>query len=96
MSAVAYGAVAVSSMRLLVEARRAHGGFFLCLDQKTLNKLMASKRSSEDFSDMLIRMAKAEVTVPNRSPVAVPLGLRVTRNHCPVRTQEVGRRGACV
>jgi hypothetical protein len=69
ISAAAYGAVAVSSMRLLVEAQRgAHGGFFLSLDPMTLNKLKASKRPSENFSDMLIRMAKAEVRTVRLSP----------------------------
>jgi hypothetical protein len=72
ISAAAYGAIAASSMRLLLEAQRGpQGGYFLCLDQVTLDRLMAAKGSSEDFSDVVTRIAKAEVMVSNRSPVAV-------------------------
>jgi hypothetical protein len=60
ISAAAYRAIAVSSMRLLLELQRGpQGGCFLCLDQATVNELMAAKRRSEDFSDLIIRMAKA-------------------------------------
>jgi hypothetical protein len=72
ISAGAYGAIAVSSMRLLVEEQRGpQGGYFLCVDQVTLSRLMADKRGSEDFSDVLIRMAEAEAMASNRLPVAV-------------------------
>jgi hypothetical protein len=67
ISAAAYGALAVSSMRLLLEEQRGpQGGHFLCLDQLTLNKLTAAKRPSEDFSDVMIRMAKAEAKASGR------------------------------
>jgi hypothetical protein len=67
ISAAAYGAVAVSSWRLLLEAQRGPtGGYFLCLDQKTLNRLMASKGPSEDLSDVIIRLAKAEAMASGR------------------------------
>jgi hypothetical protein len=73
ISAAAYGALAVSSMRLLLEEQRGpQGGHFLSLDQVTLNRLTAAKMPSEDFSDVVTRIAKAEVMVLNRSPVAVP------------------------
>jgi hypothetical protein len=66
--------IAASSMRLLLEAQRGpQGGYFLCLDQVTLDKLMAAKGPSEDFSDVVTRIARAEVMVSNRSPVAVAL-----------------------
>jgi hypothetical protein len=72
ISAAAYGAIAVSSMRLLVEAQGGpQRGYFLCLDQVTLNRLMAAKRRSEALNEVLIRMAEAEVAASNRSPVAV-------------------------
>jgi hypothetical protein len=32
---------------------------------------MAAKKRSEDFSDMMIRMAKADTMVSTRSPVAI-------------------------
>jgi hypothetical protein len=74
ISAAAYRAIAASSMRLLLEAQRgSQGGYFLCLDQVTLDRLMAAKGPSEDFSDVVTRIARAEVMVSNRSPVAVAL-----------------------
>jgi hypothetical protein len=66
ISAATHGAIAASSMRLLLEERRGPHGHFLCLDQVTLNKLMAAKRPSEDFSDVIIRMAKAEAAASVR------------------------------
>jgi hypothetical protein len=67
ISAAAYRAIAVSSMRLLLELQRGpQGGYFLCLDQATVNKLMAAKRRSEDFSDLIIRMAKTEAMASGR------------------------------
>jgi hypothetical protein len=67
ISAAAYGALAVSSMRLLLEEQRGpQGGHFLSLDQVTLNKLTAAKRPSEDFGDVMIRMAKAEAKASGR------------------------------
>jgi hypothetical protein len=72
ISAAAHSAIAASSMRLLLDAKRGpQGGYFLCLDQVTLNKLTAAKRPSEAFSDVIIRIAKAEAMASNRSPVAV-------------------------
>lgn len=65
----AYRAIAVSSMRLLLEARRAF--YFLCLDQVTVNRLTAAKRRSEDFSDLIIRMANAQAMASSGSPVAI-------------------------
>jgi hypothetical protein len=59
VSAAAYDAIATSSMRLLLMgAQRSAHGCFLWLDQVTVNKLMAAKRLSEDFSDVMIRMAR--------------------------------------
>jgi hypothetical protein len=67
ISADAYRAIALSSMRLLLEAQGGpHGGYFLCLDQVTLNRLMAAKRRSEDFSDVIIRMVEAEAIASGR------------------------------
>ena len=60
-------------MRLLLEAQRGPQGghYYLCVDQVTLNKLMAAKRRSEDFSDVMIRIAKAEAAASGRlSPQA--------------------------
>jgi hypothetical protein len=38
ISVAAYGAIAASSMRLLLQAQRGpHGGYFLWLDEVTLN-----------------------------------------------------------
>jgi hypothetical protein len=72
ISAAAYGAIAASSMRLLLEAQRGpQGGYFLCLDQVTLNQLMAAKRPSEDLSGLVVRIAKAEAMASNRSPNAI-------------------------
>jgi hypothetical protein len=63
ISAAAYAALAVSSMRLLLgEQRGSQGGYFLGLDQVTLDKLMAAKGPAEDFSDVIIRIAKEEAT----------------------------------
>jgi hypothetical protein len=72
ISAAAYSAIAVSSMRLLLETQRGpQGGNFLCLDQLTLSKLMAAKGPSEAFSDVMIRMAKAEARTSDRlSPLS--------------------------
>jgi hypothetical protein len=72
ISAAAYDAIAPSSMRLLLEAQRGpQGGYFLCLDQVTLNQLMAAKRPSEDLSGLVVRIAKAEAMASNRSPNAI-------------------------
>jgi hypothetical protein len=61
ISADAYRAIAVSSMRLLLEERRgSQGGYFFSVDQVTLNKLMAARRRYERFSDMMIRMTKTD------------------------------------
>jgi hypothetical protein len=71
ISAAAYRAISLSSMRLLLEEQRGpQGGYFFCLDQVTLNKLLAAKRRSEDFSDVMIRMAKADVTATGRLSLA--------------------------
>jgi hypothetical protein len=71
ISAAAYGAVAVSSMRVLVEEQRGpQGGYFLCVDQKTLSRLMAAKRRSEDLSGVLLRMAEAEAMASRRLSLA--------------------------
>jgi hypothetical protein len=68
ISAAAYGAIAASSMRMLLEAQRgSHGGCFLCLDQVTLNRLMAARGLSEDLSGVVIRLAKAEAMASGRS-----------------------------
>jgi hypothetical protein len=67
ISADAYRAIAVSSMRFLLEEKRgSQGGYFFCVDEVTLNRLMVAKRGSEDFSDVLIRMAKAEAMASGR------------------------------
>jgi len=61
ISAAAFIALAASSMRLLLDEQRgSQGGYFLCLDQVTLDRLMAAQIRSEDLSDVLVRMAKAE------------------------------------
>jgi hypothetical protein len=67
ISAAAYGAIAVSSMRLLLEAQRGPtGGYFLCLDELTLNKLMAARGPSEDLSGVVIRLGAAEAMASGR------------------------------
>jgi hypothetical protein len=67
ISVAAYSAIVVSSMRLLLEAQRGpKSGYFLCVDQLTLNRLMAAKAPSEDLSDVLIRIAAAEAMVSGR------------------------------
>jgi len=67
ISAAAYGAIAVSSMRLLLEAQGGpQGGYFFSVDQVTLNKLMAAKKRSEDLSGVLIHMARAEAMASGR------------------------------
>jgi hypothetical protein len=72
ISAAAYRAISLSSMRLLLEEQQgSQGGYFFCVDQVTLNKLMAAKKRSEDFSDMMIRMAKVDTMVSTRSPIAI-------------------------
>jgi hypothetical protein len=71
ISAAAYRAISLSSMRLLLEQGGSQGGYFFCVDQVTLNKLMAAKKRPEAFSDVIIRMAKAEAMASNRSPVAI-------------------------
>ena len=69
ISVAAYGAIAASRMRLLLQTQRGpHGGYFLWLDEVTLNKITAARGSSEDFGDVVI--AKAEAMALNRSPVA--------------------------
>jgi hypothetical protein len=60
ISAAANGVIAGSSMRLLVETRRG-----------PQNKLPAAKRPSEDFSGVMIRMAKVEAMGSSRPPVAI-------------------------
>jgi hypothetical protein len=70
ISAAAYRAIAVSSMRLLLEQGGSQGGYFFCVDQGTLNKLMAAKKRSENFSDVMIRMAKADATATGRLSLA--------------------------
>jgi hypothetical protein len=70
ISTDAYRAIAVSSMRLLLEQGGSQGGYFFCLDQLTLSKLMAAKRRSEDFSDVMIRMAKVDATAKGRLSLA--------------------------
>jgi hypothetical protein len=60
ISAAAYNAVAASSMRLLLEQRGSLGGYFIWLDQLTLKQLKATKKRSEDFSNVLIRLAKVD------------------------------------
>jgi predicted CopG family antitoxin len=58
-------------MRLLLEKQRcSQTGYFFCVDQVTFNKLMAVKRRSESFSDVTIRMAKADTMVSTRSSSA--------------------------
>jgi hypothetical protein len=64
ISADAYNAVAASSMRLLLEQRAPQGGYFLWLDPLTLKQLMATKRRSENFSDLMIRLAKVDAKEP--------------------------------
>jgi hypothetical protein len=72
ISAAAYRAIAVSSVRLLSEHQRGpQDGYFFCVDEVTLSKLMAARRKSENFSDVMIRMAKADTVASSRSPVAI-------------------------
>jgi hypothetical protein len=71
ISADAYGAVAVSSMRLLLEAQGGpQARFFLCLDPTTLKRLMAAKKRSEDLSDVVTRMTEAEAMASGRISLA--------------------------
>jgi hypothetical protein len=60
ITAAAYHTVAASSMRFLLEQRSPQGGYFIWLDPSTLKQLMAAKKRSEDFSAVLMRLAKVD------------------------------------
>jgi hypothetical protein len=51
-------------MRLLLEQRGPQGGYFIWLDQVTLKQLKGTKRRSEDFSNVLVRLAKVDAKQP--------------------------------
>jgi hypothetical protein len=72
ISAAAYDALAASSMRLLVMGaqRSPQGEYAILLDEVTLNRLTAATGPSEDFSDVMIRMAKAEAKASGRLSLA--------------------------
>jgi hypothetical protein len=60
ITAAAYHTVAASSMRFLLEQRSPQGGYFIWLDQLTLKQLKATKKRSEDLSDVIIRLANVD------------------------------------
>jgi hypothetical protein len=58
ITAAAYAALAASATRGFLEAHRSPtGGFFIWLDEATLNRLSASRRPSEGYSEAIIRLA---------------------------------------
>jgi hypothetical protein len=64
ITAAAYAALDASAMRGLVEPQRSpEGGYFLWLAPKALKRLEAAQTPGEDYSAVILRLAKIETAV---------------------------------
>ena len=64
ISAAAHAALAASATRGLVEpVRSPEGGYFIWLAPKALKRLDAAQTPGEDYSAVILRLAKMEAAV---------------------------------